>query len=1010
MPHGRTCVLFLLIIAALSWTACANADGPADFRAADGIWVYEGKPYNSTSAHAIFHKFRTDREGAIEDLKKLKETGFNVVEAYWQWGKDLDPATNTFSFEVFDDFVLTSKSLGLATFCMFQEYVPIWLADKYGWGHTSEEGNRDVRVDDFYVCDPTFVAESKRFYVALIEHLKQRPDVSSNILYWNMGGEYKPFRPHRQPKPLDYGYDRHTVGAFRKWLAAKGWTLSQIAARWGAPKGAYSSWDDVEPAVNLKNTDYKGRPLSNIGAARWDWYDFRQEVAWQHMADAIRWVREAGDNRPMIHEYNIITPGGVVPFMRWSRVGARPGKDGIYQSSGTFDREFDYASLLSNLAICRGASAPPWQSNEQKGNTSPEWMTKHAWLLLAMGGTGMHFWEWRSDGWGVVKSDGSPGEGYCSAVRLNAQFDFLGELLAGSKPMPNRIGILALSEETFYAPWAHSRETNLILRALLEHGSGCEVAIITDDEVLYEDISGYRLIISPGQEHMRSSVREKLAEFVKNGGTLWLTPGSAEKNELDQPNAAIPGAPLDKAAGAIITGKRAAVIGRTVSGKEASEPYAMLERVSKATTAKPVAFLEKAGGEPVLYRNVYGRGLCYLQTGSTAYPPGEDTPLVRDAQALAYYIRSNCGQLPTHLIATALEEQGIAPYVKAFDNTGTPLPMVMTGIRRATPGYLIIIVEGDNRRTEVNLKLNAKRLNLRGAWTAYSPITLEECEVAPDWTLRTSLAPAEVKVLHLLPAGQAPRWIKHFADRDWSGIQAKLPPIPHKELIPPSEVGKVDPGDLQNVKPQPYGDKKWLLVDLSKHANRSLVDEGEQENAKAFLGSVGVGDNDLKELPKGIQELVGIPFNILDPETNINSCLITKTVGRPWLGPLEFTGIPVREKVRKIHWLYGSGWAPFDLPVGYITYHYSDGTRDYENLVCGKNIMNWWGRAEEYESEKLKLAWSGNTPAAARNFTTVGLYHYAWDNPHPEKVVESIDITSYSGDACIIVVAITAEK
>lgn len=1021
----------LLLVMGCARGAC----GAAGFAVRDGAWMHGGRPFYSTTAHAIFHHFREDRESAILDLKELKKAGFSVVEVYWQWGKDLDPATNTFSFGVFDDFIRECNRIGLYTFCMFQEYIPIWLADKLGWGHTSEEGNRDLRIDDFYVCNPSFKAESKRFYTALVEHLAANPEISKSILYFNMGGEYKPFRPNRQPKPLDYGYDDFTVGAFRGWLAAKGWSPADVEKRWGAPGGAYRTWEDVWPAISMKETDYKARPLSEANAARWDWFEFRQEVASQHMAEAVRWLREAGEKRPLIHEYNTVIPGGLPLFLDWSRVGARSGRDGIYTSTGTFDREFDYPSLLSNLAIARGASDPPWQSNEQKGNTSPEWMIRHAWMLIAMGGTGVHFWEWRGDDWGVLKKDRSPSEGYAAAVRVNARIEFLGDLLKSSRPMPNRIGLLAIVEESLYAPYAHDRERNAVLQALLESGSGVEVATITEDQVLNHGLDDYRLIISTGQVRMRQAVREKLAEFVRRGGSLWLTPGSASKDEADRATAVNPGAPLDKAAGVQVTGDREVAVGRLFMGKAPSAPFAVLECTTKASTAKPVAYLDSyRTGEPAIWRNAYGKGICYFQAAGTAYPPSEDTPLTRDTEALRYYVRSNSGQLPRELLAGALSEQGIEPYAKPFEwhdygetqlrdfaqgraqaarPTYKPLRTVITGIRRADPGYLLFLIEGDNRFADARIELNAKRLGLKGEWVAYAPETLEQQPLRTDgfgaWAVRVGLKPAEVKLLHLVPRAQVAKWIAHYGAKDWTGIVAKLPPIPAKRLAPPSEAGKVDPGDLRNVRPKPHGDR-WLLVDLSRHANRSLVDEGRQENAKAFLGSVGVGDNDLSELPKGLNEFLGVPYDILDPAAHTNSCLITKTSGRPWLGPLEFAGIPVREKVKKIHWLYGTGWAPFDLPVGYITYHYSDGTRDQENLICGRNIMNWWGRAEHYESPGLRLAWSGNTPAARRNYTTVGLYHYAWENPHPEKTVESIDIASYGGDACLIVVAVTGEK
>lgn len=997
MNLSRITVICLLL------TIAAACQGMASFVARDGMWLHNDKPFYSSTAHAIYHKFREDRAGAIEDLKNLKKAGFTVVESYWQWSKDLDPATMEYNFQVFDDFTMESKKAGLYNFCMFQEYVPIWLADKYGWGHTDEEGKRDVRCDDFYVGYQTYEQEWRRYYTALIEHLKQKPEIAENILYWNMGGEYKPFKPHRQEKPVDFGYDDTSVALFRQWMQEKGWTPEMVAQRWGAPVDAYRVWADVWPAVNMKEADYKGTPLANIHAARWDWYDFRQEVSTQHLRDVFDLVRNLGDNRPWIHEYNIITPGGVLPFLRWSRLGARTDGDGVYLSSGTFDREFDFNSLLYNLAICRGASIAPWQSNEQKGNTPPEWMQKHAWLLVGMGGTGMHFWDWCGKGWGVVNPDGSPSEGYPSAVRINEAMKFANDLINASKPMPNRIGVLALAEETFYLPRGHDREISAVLNTILQHGWGNEVAVITDDEVLLNHISDYKLIIVPGQVHMRQEVRERLADYVRRGGTLWLTPGSASRDEADRELAA-PGAPLDKVAGAKITGEREPVMGPIRVGNQDSEDsaYGMLDKVVDVASAEPVAYLN---GEPAIWMNHYGRGRCIFQPTHSAYLPGNDTPLSNDKEALGYYFSSNSGQPPVELLYQALEE----PYARAYSGSNVNTN-VFAGVRRVESGYLVILVEADNRTHDVRVKLNKKRLGLEGDWVAYSPFSLETAGIdKSDWAFKTKMTPSQVKVFHLVPKAESAKWIAEFKARNWTSLEAALPPIPEKKLVPPSEIGKVEIADLKAIKPIPHGDD-WLLLDFSKHANRSLVDEGKMENAKSFLGGVGVGDNDLSELPSGMQEFLGIPFKILDPAVNTNSCLITKTVGRPWLGPLKFTGIPVREKVSKIHWLYGSGWAPFDLPVGYITYNYSDGSKEHENLVMGKNIMNWWGKADLSKNPKLRLAWSGMTPAAQRNFTSVGLYEYAWDNPHPAKTVESVDITSYGGDACIIVVAATAEK
>lgn len=1011
---------FWLALAAVIAATFASGSRPgeaevphsSDFKVVDGTWLWQGKPNNSTTAHAIYHKFRKDREGAIEDLKALKAAGFTIVESYWDWKQDLLPS-GEYDFSVFDDFVLTCKEIGLPTFVMFSEYEPAWLAEKLGWGHIREDGQKIIRIDDHYVCNPGFKREAERFYKVLLRHLKTRPEVSENILYWNIGGEYKPFVPHRQAQNWDHGYDIYTVNAFRDWMRAKGWSIREIEERWGVSHGTYRSFYDVWPSINLAKTDFRGRPLANWNAARWDWYDFRQEVSTQHFEDVIRWIREEGENRPLIHEYNIIVPGSMPMFLRWSRVGARDGKDGIYLSTGTFDREFDYHTLLFNLSICRGASLPPWQSNEQKGNTAPEWMLKHAWLMNAMGGAGTHFWEWRGNDWGVVDDAGQPSPGYPSAALINAQYEFLGDLYASSKPMPSRIGILSLNEEAFHNPRGRDRETYLIHKTLLDMGYGGELAVLTDDEILFEDISDFALIISPGQARMRESVRIKLDEFTRSGGVLWLTPESATRDEANRQLVIAPGAPLYNTAGLAYAQIDTPVTGTLVSDMltdPEDQPVASLEVTAEPRTAEPVAFVETGQGRiPAIWRNKAGRGMAYTQVAHTAYLPLQGTPLEEDREALNAYLKSNSGQLPRGIISDALKSVGMSPLARATRlGDARTYPDVMVGVRKAEDGYFAIVIEGDNRRVDVDIHLSAERLGLTGDWSAYDPFSLERRQLKSG-AFSTSLTPSEVKIFHIVRSERTGHYMAYYREKNWKAIKASLPPIPAKTLIPPDEIGRVDPGDLASIQPRPHQDK-WLPLDLSRHANRSLLDEGQQENAKTFLGGVGVGENDLSSLPTGLQTLLDIPFYIIDSKENENSVLITKTSGRPWLGPLEFPSIPVRSQAQRIHWLWGSGWAPYDLPVGYVRYNYSDGTSVTDNVICSRNISNWWGYSDRSENPTLRRAWSGSTPAASRNYTSVGLYHYAWENPHPEKTIDTIDIVSYGGDACIITVGITAEK
>src|SRR5690242_21556413 len=67
---------------------------------------------------------------------------------------------------------------------------------------------------------------------------------------------------------------------------------------------------------------------------------------------------------------------------------------------------------------------------------------------------------------------------------------------------------------------------------------------------------------------------------------------------------------------------------------------------------------------------------------------------------------------PYTTLFRSLQSCGIEPYAKAFTDKAakTPSSTVMVGVRKANPGYLVFVIEGDNRKTNAFVRLNAKRL------------------------------------------------------------------------------------------------------------------------------------------------------------------------------------------------------------------------------------------------------------------------------------------------------------
>ena len=70
--------------------------------------------------------------------------------------------------------------------------------------------------------------------------------------------------------------------------------------------------------------------------------------------------------------------------------------------------------------------------------------------------------------------------------------------------------------------------------------------------------------------------------------------------------------------------------------------------------------------------------------------------------------------------------------------------------------------------------------------------------------------------------------------------------------------------------------------------------------------------------------------------------------------------------------------------------HYQDGSVALIDVLCFRDINDWNGYSTNTfltRTTSASIAWSGSSKAEH----TPRLYHFTWRNPHPEKVIESID-------------------
>lgn len=163
--------------------------------------------------------------------------------------------------------------------------------------------------------------------------------------------------------------------------------------------------------------------------------------------------------------------------------------------------------------------------------------------------------------------------------------------------------------------------------------------------------------------------------------------------------------------------------------------------------------------------------------------------------------------------------------------------------------------------------------------------------------------------------------------------------------------------------------------------------------------------NNLETLPTGVQTLAGTAFDI-------RGLIALGGADRPSVPlPLRVTGIPVGRRVRKLHFLHNSsgGRPTAGTVVGRYVLHYRDGQSVECPLVLGRDLLDWWQRAELLKSEgRATVAWQGkNRKTTGTNL--VQLVKFTWENPRPKSEATTLDVLSAGVMAQPFLVAVTVE-
>jgi hypothetical protein len=182
-------------------------------------------------------------------------------------------------------------------------------------------------------------------------------------------------------------------------------------------------------------------------------------------------------------------------------------------------------------------------------------------------------------------------------------------------------------------------------------------------------------------------------------------------------------------------------------------------------------------------------------------------------------------------------------------------------------------------------------------------------------------------------------------------------------------------------------------IDISKVATRPFEDE-EANDKKG--GWTDQGSNDMRFIPRGNVQVLGMPFKIA------NGCIALANAQKQYF-PQEAT-IDINARYGGLLFIHTSAWmmAP-DKTCGYYVIKYADGTKQSVPLESFKNIGDWWEQKQLSDARPVLSHQGGGSGA-------LGSYLFFWQNPTPEKPIKSLLFKTTNDEAMPILIAITGVK
>lgn len=214
------------------------------------------------------------------------------------------------------------------------------------------------------------------------------------------------------------------------------------------------------------------------------------------------------------------------------------------------------------------------------------------------------------------------------------------------------------------------------------------------------------------------------------------------------------------------------------------------------------------------------------------------------------------------------------------------------------------------------------------------------------------------------------------------------------------------------LKSEVWPAERAATLALVKAQQAAIPPAGEETiSLKPYL----IGNN-LAGVPGGIHTFGGVSFDVEGAVQLAGTPLPRAKMKFP-----ARVRIPILSTCSKINILHGAGnMTTPGMKVARLVLNYEDGSKAQMDIIGGRDVLDWLGPIYNTDSgdgryttsPDTELAWAGTDRAFERRFPqfSVRLYRTTFINPHPDRVIASVDFVSALRGAAPLLEGLTIEK